>query len=197
MPPLLAELIEAVGAAHVISDDESELRLQSSAPYSYHDAGRLLPLAIALPDSEAQVAAVVRVCARHRVPVVPIAAGTNLEGASVVAPDAGVVRFVCVSTARMRRIVALNAADLDVVVEPGVPFPLLNAALSRHGLVFPLDAGPNATVGGMIACGASGIRAVRYGPIRNPRALAARRHGPTAPSSSRAAAPRRWSPGST
>jgi D-lactate dehydrogenase (cytochrome) len=168
MPLLVVrELIEAVGAANVISDDENELRLQSSAPYSYHDAGRLLPLAIALPDSEEQVVAVVRVCARYRVPIVTIAAGTNLEGASVVAPSAGVERFVCVSTARMRRVIALNAADLDVVVEPGVPFPLLNAVLSRQGLVFPLDAGPNATIGGMIACGASGIRAVRYGPIRN------------------------------
>lgn len=163
---VVAALQAAVGAEHVISSGE-ELRLVSSAPYSYHDANRVLPVAIASPQTEAEVVAVVRVCREHRCPLVTIAAGTNLEGATVVPPDAGVGAFVCVSTARMRRIVALNVADHDVVCEPGVPFPLLNAVLAKSKLVFPLDAGPNATIGGMLACGASGIRAVRYGPIRN------------------------------
>jgi D-lactate dehydrogenase (cytochrome) len=168
MALIVSELKRVLGEANVVADNEDEVRLHSSAPYSYHDANRKLPLCVAFATSEADVCAVVRVASAHRVAIVGVGAGTNLEGQSVVgASDSQVSTFICLSLTRMRRIVALHADDLDVVVEPGVTFPMLNAALAKHALVFPLDAGPNATIGGMIACGASGIRAVRYGAIRN------------------------------
>jgi D-lactate dehydrogenase (cytochrome) len=66
----------------------------------------------------------------------------------------------------MNKILKVNKIDQDVVLEPGVSFAKLNQELTRLGLVFPLDAGPGASIGGMLACGASGIRAVRYGSIR-------------------------------
>lgn len=165
---VVSELKRVLGERNVVAENEAELRLHSSAPYSYHDANRVLPVCVAFACSEADVCAVVRIASAHRVAIVSVGAGTNLEGQSVVsASEPNSSAFICLSLTRMRRIVALHPEDLDVVVEPGVTFPQLNNALSSHSLVFPLDAGPNATIGGMIACGASGIRAVRYGPIRH------------------------------
>src|SRR5262249_46998692 len=81
------------------------------------------------PLTTDEVVATVKLCAKHRIPIVPFGAGTSLEG-QVVAVKGG----VCVDFSRMNRIVAVNPADLDCVIEPGVTRKQLNAHLRDAGL---------------------------------------------------------------
>ena len=120
-----------------------------------------LPDAVVFAESAADVQEVVRVCAEHRVPVIPFGTGTSLEG-GVNAPRGG----VSIDMNRMNRVVKVNAEDLDVVVEPGVTREDLNAHLRDRGLFFPIDPGANASLGGMASTRASGTNAVRYGTMR-------------------------------
>ena len=123
-----------------------------------------LPDAVALPCDRDQVAAIVRACRRHRVPVVARGAGTGTTGAAV--PFAG---GVVVSFSRMDRIVEIRPGDRCVVVEPGLRNGDLQQALQPHGLFWPPDptSFERCTVGGNLACNAGGPRAVKYGASRD------------------------------
>ena len=119
------------------------------------------PDGVVFPGTTEEVAQIVRICADHSVPVIAYGTGTSLEG-HVNAPAGG----VSIDTSRMNRILAVNADDLDCVVEAGVTREALNTHLRATGLFFPIDPGANASLGGMAATRASGTNAVRYGTMR-------------------------------
>jgi D-lactate dehydrogenase (cytochrome) len=155
---LIADLIAALGAGPVSTAEA--VRAQHAIGESYHRAG--LPEVVVFPRSTAEVVAVVDVCRAHSTPLVAFGAGTSLEG-HVVPLHGG----VCLDTTRLDRISRLSVEDLDVTVEAGVTRTQLDARLRPEGVFFPVDPGADATIGGMIATGASGTTTVRYGAMRD------------------------------
>src|SRR5262249_58985159 len=100
-------------------------------------------------------------CARARVPMVPFGMGSSLEG-HVNAIHGG----VSIDLTRMNRVLRLSPEDCDVTVEAGLTRLQLDDRLKNTGLMFPIDPGADATIGGMTATRASGTTAVRYGTMR-------------------------------
>jgi glycolate oxidase len=159
-----AELVDlltgAVGADNVVAGDAVK------DDYARDEALTVTPqrpLAVVLPATTDEVAAVLRLADEHRVPVTARGAGTGLSGACVPRPDGIVVSFE-----RMAQILEIDTENFVAVVEPGVQLHQLDEALVPHGLVYPVFPGEySASLGGNVATNAGGMRAVKYGVTRH------------------------------
>ena len=140
--------------------------LTSRSVREHHSRGEgvpdaALPDAVVYPADNDQVAAVLRLCNQHRVPVIPYGTGTSLEG-HIAAVHGGIT----IDLSRLDRILDVSPDALDCRVQAGVTRQRLNEELRNLGLFFPVDPGADASLGGMAATRASGTAAVRYGTMR-------------------------------
>lgn len=157
-PAFLSHLETIVGAAYVFTDDAARATYGTDALKRGRNAD-----AVVLPANTREVAAVVRLCAEHRVPIVPRGAGTGYTGGAV--PTRG---GIVLSLERMNRILEIDGANLVAVVEPHVVTGDLQAAVEKVGLFYPPDPASlkESVIGGNVAECAGGPRAFKYGTTK-------------------------------
>ena len=154
---LLQELAALLGPDHVLTgDDLARYRKDWTTLYPSD------PCAVARPASTAEVAGVVRIAARHGVPVVPVSGLTNLTGGCHT--EGGLM----LSLERLNRIRGISAATKTAEVEAGVVLSRLHDAAEAEGLYFPLWFGArgSAMIGGVLSTNAGGSNVLRYGSTR-------------------------------
>ncbi|HEX6419149.1 MAG TPA: FAD-linked oxidase C-terminal domain-containing protein [Acidimicrobiales bacterium] len=157
---LVGRLAAVVGDDHVLAGEAVK------DDYTHDEALTVMPqrpLAVVLPATTDEVAAVLRIADERRVPVTARGAGTGMSGACVPRPGGIVVSFE-----RMAEIVEVDTDNFVAVVEPGVRLDQLDAALAPLGLVYPVFPGEySASLGGNVSTNAGGMRAVKYGVTRH------------------------------
>jgi len=160
--PLPSEFLDglraSVGDAHVRTDP-SVLEIYGADALK---RGRA-PDVVVMPDGADQVSAVMKLCARFRVPLVPRGAGTGYTGGSV--PVHG---GVVLSLERMNRILEIDEENLIAIVEPNVITGDLQSAVEQIGLFYPPDPASlqRSAIGGNVAECAGGPRAFKYGTTK-------------------------------
>lgn len=160
--PLTADLIEQlttiVGAGNIsTAQADLDLHARDQSQHPAHPAE-----AVIWVETAQQVADILKIANTHSIPITPWGVGTSLEGNPI--PIHG---GISLSFERMNQIVEVHADDFQVTVQPGIGHKDLNAQLARYGLFFPPDPGANATIGGMLANNAAGIRTVKYGASKD------------------------------
>lgn len=122
-------------------------------------------LAVAQPDSVADVAAVVRWCADRRVPIVPQGGNTGLSGGAT--PDES-GRALVLSLSRLNRVRAIDSANNSMTVEAGCVLAELQRQAADAGRLFPLSlaAEGSCTIGGNLSTNAGGVQVLRFGNAR-------------------------------
>lgn len=151
------DLKRAVGTEKV-KDDVTSLQAYAVDASIY----RITPRAIVLPESEADMNAVVDYAVRFGVPVTTRAAGTNLTGSAI---GAGII----VDISRLNRILEVNRSEKWARVQPGIVLAELNKRLASLDLMFGPDpsSGDMCKLGGMLANNSSGPHTLRYGSVKD------------------------------
>jgi len=126
------------------------------------------PIAVVLPKSVDDIAAVISACSDAGIPLVPRGGGTSQCGQTI-------GRGVIVDTSKyLDQLLAVDTERKTATVQPGLVLDRLNRKLKKDGLFFPIDpsTASRATIGGMAANNSSGARSIRYGTmVENVRAI--------------------------
>jgi len=159
--PFLSEALALLGPRGLTADAELMEPWLTDWRGRYTGAAR----ALASPADAQELAALVRLCARHGVPIVPQGGNSGMSGGAT--PDASGAALI-VSLRRMNAIRRLDPQARTVVCEAGVILQSLHEAAEAHGLRFPLTLGGkgSATVGGLISTNAGGTQVLRHGSMR-------------------------------
>jgi FAD/FMN-containing dehydrogenase len=123
-------------------------------------------IAVAQPDTAADVAKVVAWCKANTVAVTPQGGNTGLAGGSTPAADG---RNIVLSLARLNRVRHVDPVNGTITVEAGVPLRAVQEAAAAAGRLFPLSLASegSCTIGGNLATNAGGVAVLRYGNARD------------------------------
>jgi glycolate oxidase len=171
MPPIRADIVdrrdeivtrlaEIVGAQHVIGSEDERRAYEADALTAY----RAVPLAVVLPGTTEEVAAVVRYLSQNGVKMIARGAGTSLSGGALPSPDA-----VVVGLARMNRILSIDYDNRIARVEAGVTNINITNAVAHQGFFYAPDPSSQlaCTIAGNIAMNSGGAHCLKYGVTTN------------------------------
>jgi len=153
---VLQALSAVVPSSSILTDTEDTRPYECDGLSAYTQ----LPMLVVLPESEAQIVAILAVCRRLTVPVVPRGAGTGLSGGAMPIAD-GIV----LSTARLKQIINIDQAGRYAVVQPGVRNLAISEAAAPLGLYYAPDPSSQiaCTIGGNVAENSGGVHCLKYG----------------------------------
>ena len=148
-------LTELLGEKVTTSKSDIDIHGRSEAYFPHSP-----PDAVIYPENSDDILKVIDVCSQNNCPIVPWGTGTSLEGHSLAVHGGVTVDF-----SKMNAVLSVNTEDMDVVVQPGITRKQLNEELRHTGLMFSVDPGADASIGGMASTRASGTTAVKYGTM--------------------------------
>ena len=156
---VIGELQAVVGVQYVVHEPEDLIVFEYDG-----SVDRALPLAVVLPATTGEISEVVRVTARHGLPIVARGAGTGLSGGAI-AEEGGIV----LALTRMTRVLEIDPENRLAVVEPGVVNLDISEAASSHGMYFAPDPSSQkvCTIGGNVAENSGGPHCLAYGMTTN------------------------------
>jgi glycolate oxidase len=166
-PEILARRSEILaGLRHILPARAVIGEALSLRPYETDglSAYRQVPLAVVLPETEADVVAIAKFCAAEGIRMIPRGAGTSLAGGALPMADAIVVGMM-----RMNAILEINYADRYAVVQPGVTNIGITQAVSDDGYFYAPDPSSQLAcmIGGNVAMNSGGAHCLKYGVTAN------------------------------
>jgi glycolate oxidase len=157
---IVADLVDLLGSDAIVSAENELVPFETDG----FIAVRNLPLAVALPKTTVEVAALLKYCARYSIPVVPRGAGTSLSGGAIPQPDA-----IVIALTRMNRIVEIDFANRVARVQAGVTNLSISDAVAAEGFFYAPDPSSQlaCTIGGNIGMNSGGAHCLKYGVTTN------------------------------
>ena len=157
---IVADLADLLAPECLIHEARELVPFETDAFVSY----RRIPLAVALPRSTAEVAAVMKYCHRYGIPVVPRGAGTSLSGGAIPQEDA-----VVLGLSKMNRILDIDFANRTATVQAGVTNLHVSESVSADGFFYAPDPSSQlaCTIGGNIGMNSGGAHCLKYGVTTN------------------------------
>ncbi|SOC34937.1 glycolate oxidase [Rhizobium subbaraonis] len=157
---IVGDLLDLLPEGCLVHETRELVPFETDAFVSY----RRVPLAVALPETTAQVAAVMKYCHRYGIPVVPRGAGTSLAGGAIPQEDA-----VVIGLSKMSRILDIDFANRTATVQAGVTNLAISDAVSPDGYFYAPDPSSQlaCTIGGNIGMNSGGAHCLKYGVTTN------------------------------
>ncbi|HXV29453.1 MAG TPA: FAD-linked oxidase C-terminal domain-containing protein, partial [Sinorhizobium sp.] len=157
---IVADLADLLPEGSLISDERGLKPFETDAFLAY----RRMPLAVALPETTDEVAAVLKYCSRYGIPVVPRGAGTSLSGGAIPQEDA-----IVVGLSKMSRILDIDFFNRTATVQAGVTNLNISEAVSADGFFYAPDPSSQlaCTIGGNIGMNSGGAHCLKYGVTTN------------------------------
>ncbi|KQS91156.1 MULTISPECIES: FAD-linked oxidase C-terminal domain-containing protein [unclassified Rhizobium] len=157
---IIADLADLLPKGCLISETRGLVPFETDAFIAY----RQVPLAVALPETTAQVAAVLKYCSRYGIPVIPRGAGTSLSGGAIPQADA-----VVIGLSKLSRILDIDFANRTATVQAGVTNINISEAVSADGFFYAPDPSSQlaCTIGGNIGMNSGGAHCLKYGVTTN------------------------------